>query len=269
MKTQIIPFIWEVWLFNFYFSLLSLNFWIELRVSRECAESPLTPLALDSNQAPDMIVQTTWSSHPPDLELTLDCQKFYRSGQLIITQGPRLGPLLFSGSDWGLRLLHDCGWWPWGIKFVYSGPSMGLELARPQLVMMWCNTEWPAQASWAKAGRAWPWPSLQARRSQVPESEPDFKVTVSPVWHGGPGHKNNTRRYPKMSSDTYIPALFSALYPTGGSKSSKLAHIIFTAKFETLQAKSWRDTHIRNSSYLSSNLVISGQWSCNKQGSLL
>ena len=165
------------------FSLLSLNFWVESGVSRECAESPLTPLALDSNQAPDMIVQTTWSSHPPDLELTLDCQKFYRSGQLIITQGPRLGPLLFSGSDWGLRLLHDCGWWPWGIKFVYSGPSMGLELARPQLVMMWCNTEWPAQASWAKAGRAWPWPSLQARRSQVPESEPDFKVTVSPVWH--------------------------------------------------------------------------------------
>ena len=105
------------------FSLLSLNFWVESGVSRECAESPLTPLALDSNQAPDMIVQTTWSSHPPDLELTLDCQKFYRSGQLIITQGPRLGPLLFSGSDWGLRLLHDCGWWPWGIKFVYSGPS--------------------------------------------------------------------------------------------------------------------------------------------------
>ena len=75
----------------------------------------------------------------------------------------------------------------------------------------------------------------------------------------GPGHKNNTRRYPQMSSDTKIPALFFALYPTGGSKSSKLAHIIFTVKFETLQAKSWRDTHIRNSSYLSSNLVISGQ----------
>ena len=62
-----------------------------------------------------------------------------------------------------------------------------------------------------------------------------------------------------MSSDTNIPAFFFALYPTGGSKSSKLAHIIFTVKFETLQAKSWRDTHIRNSSYLSSNLVISGQ----------